>query len=54
VGGAQRNEKRFMKDLMDDTEGWGGGVGGWTWIWALIFVLVVLLLVVVVNRRSRK
>ncbi len=54
-GLSQRNEKSFMRNLMNHTGGWGvSWTGGWMWMWALIIVLVVLLLAAVINRRSRK
>ena len=55
VGWSQRNERSFM---MNQTDGWMGGMGGWMgggmWIWTVIGVLVVVLLVVVINKLSNK
>jgi hypothetical protein len=55
AGGSQRNERSFM---MNQTDGWMGGMGGWMgggmWIWTVIGVLVVVLLVVVINKLSKK
>jgi hypothetical protein len=55
AGWSQRNERSFM---MNQTDGWMGGMGGWMgggmWIWTVIGVLVVVLLVVVINKLSNK
>jgi hypothetical protein len=44
--------------MMNQTDGWMGGMGGWMgggmWIWTVIGVLVVILLVVVINKLSKK
>jgi uncharacterized membrane protein len=44
--------------MMNQTDGWMGGMGGWAgegmWIWTVIGVLVVVLLVVVISNLSKK
>jgi hypothetical protein len=44
--------------MMNQTDGWMGGMGGWAgggmWIWTLIGVVVVVLLVVMISKLSKK
>jgi uncharacterized membrane protein len=44
--------------MMNQTDGWMGGIGGWAgggmWIWTVIGVLVVVLLVVMISKLSKK
>jgi hypothetical protein len=44
--------------MMNQTDGWMGGMGGWAgggmWIWTVIGVLVMVLLVVVISKLSKK
>jgi len=40
--------------MMNNTNGWMGGMGGGMWVWTVVGILVVVLLVVAIRKLSKK